>query len=123
MDFHDVSLVALRVLRELAERGTLTAAAVALGYAQSVPARSRPAGSTAASLPRIWPAMLPLDSPQFGAAGVGEGVHGAFRLLAVAVGFLLGDEAGLGRLTRNARRSGLSRTFLSSVRDSSVPDQ
>ena len=32
MDFADVSLVALRVFREVAERGTLTSAAVALGY-------------------------------------------------------------------------------------------
>jgi DNA-binding transcriptional LysR family regulator len=35
MDFTDVSLVALRVFREVAERGTLTAAAAALGYTQS----------------------------------------------------------------------------------------
>jgi DNA-binding transcriptional LysR family regulator len=39
MDFHDVSLVALRVFREVAERGTLTAAAVALGYTQSAVSR------------------------------------------------------------------------------------
>ena len=35
MDFADVSLVALRVFREVAERGTLTSAAAALGYTQS----------------------------------------------------------------------------------------
>jgi DNA-binding transcriptional LysR family regulator len=39
MDFHDVSLVALRVFREVAERGTLTAAATALGYTQSAVSR------------------------------------------------------------------------------------
>jgi DNA-binding transcriptional LysR family regulator len=39
MDFHDVSLVALRVFREVAERGTLTAAAAALGYTQSAVSR------------------------------------------------------------------------------------
>lgn len=35
MTFSDVSIVALRVLREVAERGTLSAAAAALGYTQS----------------------------------------------------------------------------------------
>lgn len=35
----DVSLVALRVFREVAERGTLTAAAIALGYTQSAVSR------------------------------------------------------------------------------------
>ncbi|MER5380883.1 LysR family transcriptional regulator [Streptomyces sp. NPDC002688] len=39
MDFTDVSLVALRVFREVAERGTLTAAAGALGYTQSAVSR------------------------------------------------------------------------------------
>ncbi|MEV4053917.1 LysR family transcriptional regulator [Amycolatopsis sp. NPDC049688] len=39
MDFGDVSLVALRVFREVAERGTLTAAATALGYTQSAVSR------------------------------------------------------------------------------------
>ncbi|KDN21163.1 LysR family transcriptional regulator [Amycolatopsis rifamycinica] len=39
MDFGDVSLVALRVFREVAERGTLTAAAAALGYTQSAVSR------------------------------------------------------------------------------------
>ncbi|MGW3665170.1 LysR family transcriptional regulator [Streptomyces sp. NPDC005141] len=39
MDFSDVSLVALRVFREVAERGTLTAAAGALGYTQSAVSR------------------------------------------------------------------------------------
>jgi DNA-binding transcriptional LysR family regulator len=39
MDFTDVSLVALRVFREVAERGTFTAAAVALGYTQSAVSR------------------------------------------------------------------------------------
>jgi DNA-binding transcriptional LysR family regulator len=39
MDFTDVSLVALRVFREVAERGTLTAAAAALGYTQSAVSR------------------------------------------------------------------------------------
>ena len=35
MTFSDASLTALRVFREVAERGTLTAAATALGYTQS----------------------------------------------------------------------------------------
>jgi DNA-binding transcriptional LysR family regulator len=39
MDFADVSLVALRVFREVAERGTFTAAASALGYTQSAVSR------------------------------------------------------------------------------------
>lgn len=39
MAFTDVSLVALRVFREVAERGTLTAAATALGYTQSAVSR------------------------------------------------------------------------------------
>ncbi|MEU8225980.1 LysR family transcriptional regulator [Kribbella sp. NPDC048915] len=39
MDFSDVSLVALRVFREVAERGTFTAAAAALGYTQSAVSR------------------------------------------------------------------------------------
>lgn len=39
MGFTDASLVALRVFREVAERGTLTSAAVALGYTQSAVSR------------------------------------------------------------------------------------
>jgi DNA-binding transcriptional LysR family regulator len=39
MAFTDASLTALRVLREVAERGTLTAAATALGYTQSAVSR------------------------------------------------------------------------------------
>lgn len=39
MAFTDASLTALRVFREVAERGTLTAAAVALGYTQSAVSR------------------------------------------------------------------------------------
>src|SRR5262245_59191566 len=39
MDFSDVSLVALRVFREVVERGTFTAAAAALGYTQSAVSR------------------------------------------------------------------------------------
>ncbi|MFE9097624.1 LysR family transcriptional regulator [Streptomyces sp. NPDC007264] len=39
MDFTDVSLVGLRVFHEVAERGTLTAAAAALGYTQSAVSR------------------------------------------------------------------------------------
>ena len=44
MDFTDVSLVALRVFREVAERGTFTAAAAALGLhpVRGVPADRRP---------------------------------------------------------------------------------
>jgi DNA-binding transcriptional LysR family regulator len=39
MDFRNVSLLALRIFREVAEQGTLTAAAVALGYSQSAVSR------------------------------------------------------------------------------------
>ncbi|MFI7064468.1 LysR family transcriptional regulator [Kribbella sp. NPDC050124] len=39
MDFTDVSMVALRVFREVAERGTFTSAATALGYTQSAVSR------------------------------------------------------------------------------------
>ena len=39
MDFSDVTLVALRVFREVAERGTFTAAATSLGYTQSAVSR------------------------------------------------------------------------------------
>ncbi|WP_312878567.1 LysR family transcriptional regulator [Lentzea indica] len=39
MAFTDASLIALRVFREVAERGTLTAAAAALGYTQSAVSR------------------------------------------------------------------------------------
>ncbi|MDX6364408.1 LysR family transcriptional regulator [Streptomyces sp. NPDC058274] len=39
MDFSDVSLTALRVFREVAEQGTFTAAAGALGYTQSAVSR------------------------------------------------------------------------------------
>lgn len=39
MAFTDASMVALRVFREVAERGTLTAAATALGYTQSAVSR------------------------------------------------------------------------------------
>jgi DNA-binding transcriptional LysR family regulator len=51
MAFADASLIALRVFREVAERGTLTAAATALGYTQSAVSRQiaaleRAAGSS-----------------------------------------------------------------------------
>ena len=39
MDFTDVSLTALRVLRAVAEQGTFTAAAASLGYTQSAVSR------------------------------------------------------------------------------------
>src|SRR5690349_5655119 len=39
MTFADASLIALRVFREVAARGTLTAAAAALGYTQSAASR------------------------------------------------------------------------------------
>jgi DNA-binding transcriptional LysR family regulator len=52
MDFADVSLVALRVFREVAERGTLTSAAAALGYTQSGVSRQ------VASLERVAGAPL-----------------------------------------------------------------
>ncbi|MFK0200318.1 LysR family transcriptional regulator [Streptomyces lavendulae] len=51
MDFTDVSLTALRVLRAVAEQGTFTAAAASLGYTQSAVSRQiasveRAAGAT-----------------------------------------------------------------------------
>jgi len=51
MDFGDVSLVALRVFREVAERGTLTAAAAALGYTQSAVSRQMASLERAAGTP------------------------------------------------------------------------
>jgi DNA-binding transcriptional LysR family regulator len=51
MDFHDVSLVALRVFREVAERGTLTAAAATLGYTQSAVSRQIAALERVANAP------------------------------------------------------------------------
>jgi DNA-binding transcriptional LysR family regulator len=53
MDFQDISLVALRVFREVAERGTLTAAASALGYTQSGVSRQIAALERAASAPLL----------------------------------------------------------------------
>ncbi|MDN3351990.1 LysR family transcriptional regulator [Actinomadura sp. DC4] len=51
MDFTDVSLVGLRVVREIAERGTFTAAADALGYTQSAVSRQVAAVERAAGAP------------------------------------------------------------------------
>jgi DNA-binding transcriptional LysR family regulator len=53
MDFTDVSLVALRVFREVAERGTLTSAAAALGYTQSAVSRQIATLERAASAPLL----------------------------------------------------------------------
>ncbi|WP_369231254.1 LysR family transcriptional regulator [Streptomyces sp. R21] len=53
MDFTDVSLVALRVFREVAERGTLTAAAAALGYTQSAVSRQIASLERAARAPLL----------------------------------------------------------------------
>ncbi|MFD5518562.1 LysR family transcriptional regulator [Streptomyces sp. NPDC127066] len=53
MDFTDVSLVALRVFREVAERGTLTAAAGALGYTQSAVSRQIASLERAARAPLL----------------------------------------------------------------------
>jgi DNA-binding transcriptional LysR family regulator len=53
MDFRDVSLVALRVFREVVERGTLTAAAGALGYTQSAVSRQIAALERAAQAPLL----------------------------------------------------------------------
>ena len=53
MDFTDVSLVALRVFREVAERGTLTAAAAALGYTQSAVSRQIASLERAAGTPLL----------------------------------------------------------------------
>jgi DNA-binding transcriptional LysR family regulator len=53
MDFTDVSLVALRVLREVAERGTFTSAAAALGYTQSAVSRQIAGLERAAGTPLL----------------------------------------------------------------------
>lgn len=53
MAFTDASLVALRVFREVAERGTLTAAATALGYTQSAVSRQIAALERAAGTPLL----------------------------------------------------------------------
>jgi DNA-binding transcriptional LysR family regulator len=53
MAMTDASLVALRVFREVAERGTLTAAAAALGYTQSAVSRQVAALERAAGTPLL----------------------------------------------------------------------
>src|SRR5260221_11321421 len=53
MDFAEVSLVALRVFREVAERGTLTSAAAALGYTQSAVSRQVASLERAAGAPLL----------------------------------------------------------------------
>ncbi|MFD4251534.1 LysR family transcriptional regulator [Amycolatopsis thermoflava] len=53
MAFTDASLTALRVFREVAERGTLTAAATALGYTQSAVSRQIAALERAAGAPLL----------------------------------------------------------------------
>jgi DNA-binding transcriptional LysR family regulator len=53
MAFADASLTALRVFREVAERGTLTAAATALGYTQSAVSRQIAALERAAGTPLL----------------------------------------------------------------------
>ncbi|MFC6881901.1 MULTISPECIES: LysR family transcriptional regulator [Actinomadura] len=53
MAFSDASLTALRVFREVAERGTLTAAATALGYTQSAVSRQIASLERAAGAPLL----------------------------------------------------------------------
>lgn len=53
MAFADASLTALRVFREVAERGTLTAAAAALGYTQSAVSRQIASLERAAGTPLL----------------------------------------------------------------------
>ncbi|VVJ17454.1 Transcriptional regulator [Amycolatopsis camponoti] len=53
MSFSDASLTALRVFREVAERGTLTAAATALGYTQSAVSRQIASLERAAGTPLL----------------------------------------------------------------------
>ena len=53
MSFADVSLTELRVFREVAERGTLTAAALALGYTQSAVSRQIASLERAAGTPLL----------------------------------------------------------------------
>ncbi|MEV6287783.1 LysR family transcriptional regulator [Kribbella sp. NPDC051770] len=53
MDYTDVSPTALRVFREIAERGTFTAAAVALGYTQSAVSRQVASLEKAAQAPLL----------------------------------------------------------------------
>src|SRR5882757_7243435 len=53
MAFTSASLTALRVFREVAERGTLTAAAAALGYTQSAVSRQIASLERAAGTPLL----------------------------------------------------------------------
>jgi DNA-binding transcriptional LysR family regulator len=53
MDFTNASLTELRVFREVAERGTLTSAAAALGYTQSAVSRQISALERAAGVPLL----------------------------------------------------------------------
>ncbi|MGI5268790.1 LysR family transcriptional regulator [Nonomuraea sp. CA-218870] len=53
MAFTDASLTALRVFREVAERGTLTAAATSLGYTQSAVSRQIASLERAAGVPLL----------------------------------------------------------------------
>ncbi|HTI78212.1 MAG TPA: LysR family transcriptional regulator, partial [Mycobacterium sp.] len=53
MAFSDASLTALRVFREVAERGTLSAAAASLGYTQSAVSRQVAALERAAGEPLV----------------------------------------------------------------------
>jgi DNA-binding transcriptional LysR family regulator len=53
MAFTDASLTALRVFREVADRGTLTAAAAALGYTQSAVSRQIASLERAAGAPLL----------------------------------------------------------------------
>ncbi|WP_248959571.1 LysR family transcriptional regulator [Sphaerisporangium perillae] len=53
MDFTNVSLTALRVFREVAERGTFTSAAAALGYTQSAVSRQIATLERAAGAPLL----------------------------------------------------------------------
>ncbi|MEV8611680.1 LysR family transcriptional regulator, partial [Amycolatopsis sp. NPDC051373] len=53
MAFTDASLTALRVFREVAERGSFTAAAAALGYTQSAVSRQIASLERAAGTPLV----------------------------------------------------------------------
>lgn len=53
MAFSDASLIALRVFRAVADRGTLTSAAAALGYTQSAVSRQIAALERAAGMPLV----------------------------------------------------------------------
>ncbi|MFS8198798.1 LysR family transcriptional regulator [Streptomyces sp. CWNU-52B] len=97
MGFADVTLAGLRVLREVAERGTFTAAAQALGYTQSAVSRQVAAleQATGARLFDRYPGGVRLTTA--GRALLGHAVS-ALNALEAADRELRGAEPGTGRV-------------------------